>query len=214
MKTDLRSNSDLRERAVLPLLIPVVAIVLTEIVVFAMSRVLLISGKNAAVVIAIGAALAIMVGATFIAGRPRISTSAILGLLGVLLIGTIAIGAYATMQKPFYEREAEANRLTIEVGAADLVFDTKTLELAPTGTVIDFKNADSQPHNIAIYDGTDATGAVLFKGAIINAGASTNYEVGEIEPGKYYFQCDVHPTMNGTAVAEQGAGGEAHEGAH
>jgi plastocyanin len=207
-------NTELRERAILPILIPVAAIVLTEIVVFSMSRVLLISGKNAAVVIALGAALAILIGATFIAARPRISTSAILGVLGVLLVGTIGVGAYALTQKPFYEREAEASRPTIEVSAASLAFDTETLELAPSGTVIDFQNADSQPHNIAIYDGKDATGAVLFKGAIINGGASAKYEVGELEPGVYFFQCDVHPTMKGTAVSEEGAGSEAHEGAH
>ncbi|MEX2394344.1 MAG: cupredoxin domain-containing protein [Actinomycetota bacterium] len=215
--TDLKereTNTDLRERAILPLLIPVAAIVLTEIVVFSMCRVLLISGKMPAVWIAMGAALAILIGASFIAARPRISSRAIGGLLGLLLVGTIGVGAYATTQQPFYERDAEASRPTIEVSAAALAFDTKNLELSTGGTVIEFDNADSQPHNIAVYDGTDATGTSLFKGAIINGGQKTSYNVPAIESGVYYFQCDVHPTMNGKAIAEEGAGGPADEGAH
>ena len=205
-------NTELRERAVLPVLIPLVAIVLTEIVVFSMSRVLLVTGKNAAVVIALGAALAILIGAAFVAARPRMSTQAMGGVLALLVIVSIGAGAWAMQQKPFYEREAEANRPTIEVSAADLAFDTKTLELAADGTVIEFNNADSQPHNIAIFPGSDATGEPLFKGEIIQAGASGTYQVPAIEAGERYFHCDVHPNMNGKAVVEEAAAGSAEGG--
>jgi plastocyanin len=100
---------------------------------------------------------------------------------------------------PAYEREAAAHRPELEVGAADLVFDTETLELAAGGTVIAFTNSDSQPHNIAIYPTEASLNDPLFKGEIIAAGQSTTYEVPAIRPGEYYFQCDVHPTMKGTA---------------
>ena len=49
------TNTDLRERAVLPVLIPLLAIVLTEIIVFSMSRVLLAVDKNMSVVAVVDA---------------------------------------------------------------------------------------------------------------------------------------------------------------
>jgi plastocyanin len=202
-------NTELRERAILPILIPLLAIVLTEILVFAMSRILLTAGEMPAVVIALAAALAILIGAAVIAARPRIKTGTILGLLTILGIGTIAAGALALQRGPAYVREEAANRPVTEVAAADLAFDTDELKLGADGTVIEFDNADSQPHNIAVYEAEDDLDAALFKGAIISAGQSATYEVGPVEPGDYYFHCDVHPTMNGTAVvAEVAAEGE------
>ena len=200
-------NTELRERAIYPVLIPLAAIVLTEIVVFSMSRVLLVTGKNAAVVIGLGAALAILIGAAFVAARPRIKTAPLLGFLTLLLIGTIAVGGYAMTQPAFYEREAAANRPEIEVAASNLKFDADELQIATGGTVIAFDNADTQPHNVAIYDGEDATAPPLFKGDIINGGQTIDYEVPAVEAGEYYFQCDVHPNMNGTAVAEEAEAG-------
>lgn len=214
MSAEMREMREMRERSVYPVLIPLVSLVLIEILVFSMSRVLLVTGKMLATAIALGAALAILFGAAFVAARPRMKTGAIVGVLVVVGVGTIAAGGYALTQKPFYEREAEASRPEIAVSAADLAFDTDTLELVPDGNVIDFENADSQPHNIAIYPSADQLSDPIFQGDIINGGGSTVYEVPPIEPGKYFFQCDVHPAMSGDAIVEEGAGSAAHEGAH
>jgi len=192
-------NQELRERTILPVLIPVVAIVLTEIFVFSMSRVLLAAGEQAAVVIALGAAVAILIGAAAIAAGKRVRTSTIVGVLALFGLVTVAAGAFAMQRGPAYEGEAAAHRPEVEVSAADLVFDTETLELAAGGTVIAFANEDSQPHNIAIYPTEASLNDPLFKGEIIAAGQSTTYEVPAIRPGEYYFHCDVHPTMKGTA---------------
>lgn len=198
-------NQELRERAILPVLIPIGAIVVTEIVVFSMSRILLAAGEQGAVVIALGVALAILVGASAIASAKRIRTSSIAGLLSVALIVTVAAGAVAMQRGTAIEHEAEVNRPTVEVSAEDLTFDTDTLELASGGTVIEFDNADVQPHNIAIYPTEASLNDPLFKGQIIQAGQQVEYEVPDIRPGEYYFHCDVHPTMNGTAtVSDEG----------
>ena len=198
-----QTNTDLRERAVLPVLIPLLAIVLTEIVVFSMSRVLLAVDKNLAVVIALGAALAILIGAAFIAARPRISSTAVIGLLVVLGIGAVGAGAYAMREGPHYLKEEAGNRPKIELSAKDLVFDKTTLQISPSGAVIDFDNGDAQPHNLAIYPSSDELESPLFKGAIIPGGGRTEYEIGPIEPGDYYFHCDVHPTMSGDVVVKE-----------
>lgn len=203
-------NADLRERAVLPILIPLVAIVLTEIVVFSMSRVLLALDKNGAVVVALVVAVAILIGAAFIAARPRMRSSTILGLLVVLGVVAVAAGAAAMRAGPHYLKEEAANRPKLDVSAADLAFDTDRLELSPGGAIITFDNADTQPHNIAIYPSEEQLEEPLFKGEIIPGGGSVTYEVGRIEPGEYYFHCDVHPTMKGEAVVEEHAPAE-HE---
>lgn len=208
-------NQDLRERAILPVLIPIAAIVVTEIVVFAMSRVLLTAGTQGAVVIAIGSTVAIMVGAVVIASARRIRTATIAGLLSVALVIVVAAGAVSMQRGSAIEKELAAHRPTLEVSAADLAFDTETLALAPGGTVIDFANADSQPHNIAVYPDESSLNEPLFKGQIIQAGQSVTYEVPAIPAGEYYFHCDVHPTMKGTAeVSDEAASGAAEEGEH
>jgi plastocyanin len=207
-------NRELRERAILPVLIPLAAIVVTEIVVFSLSRVLLATGKTTAVVIALGTALAILIGSAAVAAGRRVRTSSIVGLLVMLLIVAVGAGAVAFQRGPFYEREEAANLPEIDVTAKDLAFNTKTLELSPAGAVINFTNADTQPHNMAIYPGKDKLTEALFKGEITSGGQKATYKVGRIAPGEYYFQCDVHPTMNGKAIVEMGAGSAAHEGAH
>ncbi len=201
---------EMRERAIYPILIPLSAIVAVEFVVFCMSRVLLVVDHNQATFIALAAAVGIMAGASLVAARPMLGKGAVIGLLAVVGIGLAGSAAWALTQTPYMEKQAAANRPEIEVSAQDLAFDTETLELAAGGTVINFENADTQPHNISVYPSEEELNAALFKGDIINGGASKAYQVGEIEPGEYYFHCDVHPTMKGEAVVEEGTpGGEA-----
>lgn len=193
-------NTDLRDRVLLPVLIPIGAIVVTEIVVFSMSRILLAAGEKPSVAIALGIALAILVGSAMVAARPRMKTNAIMGLLAVGLIAVVVAGAAAIRAKPFYEREAAANIPTISESAKNIAFSSKELKLAPEGTHIKFTNEDSQPHNIAIFESESKLDTPLFRGTIQNPGQSTTYDVGKIPTGTYYFHCDVHPQMNGKAV--------------
>lgn len=202
-------NTELRERAILPILIPLAAIVLTEIVVFSMSRILLAANKDQAVIVALGTAVAILIGCSFVAARPRMKTNTILGGLAVLLIVAIAAGALAFQKGPNYLKEQAANRPKVDVSAKDLAFSTKELDLATTGTIINFSNQDSQPHNIAIFPSEDKLDTALFKGTITSPGAKASYEVGKLAAGKYYFHCDVHPTMSGEAVVKAEAPGSA-----
>jgi plastocyanin len=192
-------NTDLRDRAVLPILIPLLAVVFTEVVVFSLSRILLASGKNEAVGIALGTSLVILIGATVIASSRRPRTSTMVGALTLFVVASVAAGAYGIAKGPAYAKEEAAERPKIEVGAKNVAFDTKTLELAAGGTEIAFKNEDNQPHNIAIFPTEKELGTSLFRGSIAQAGQTLTYEVGELKAGSYYFHCDVHPQMNGTA---------------
>jgi plastocyanin len=94
------------------------------------------------------------------------------------------------------------------VAAQDLQFDTDRIEL-PGGapSTIHFENNDPGiQHNIAIF--TDSSlGTELFRGEIVTGPATVDYRIPPLEPGTYYFHCDVHPTMSGTVVVRAGGGG-------
>ncbi|MGZ8625008.1 MAG: cupredoxin domain-containing protein, partial [Actinomycetota bacterium] len=66
---------------------------------------------------------------------------------------------------------------------------------------IAFDNQDpGVPHNVAIYTDDSATES-LFVGELVPGPKKVTYEVGPLDPGTYFFRCDVHPTtMTGTFV--------------
>ena len=87
----------------------------------------------------------------------------------------------------------------LSISAEGVQFDTDTLEL-PAGeeTELTFDNADTVEHNVSIFE--EEGGAEIFKGEIIPGGQETTYQIPAIDKGEYYFQCDVHPAMNGTVT--------------
>nr|MBA3349718.1 cupredoxin domain-containing protein [Actinomycetota bacterium] len=104
----------------------------------------------------------------------------------------------------------------VQISADNLAFDTDTLELAAAEPqTIAFDNQDTEAHNIAIYKnaeaGTTQEGA-LFDGDDVEGGSSLTYKVDPLDPGKYYFQCDIHPSMKGDVVAEGSGGGKKGDG--
>lgn len=100
------------------------------------------------------------------------------------------------------ECEPEGTEIVIvaPVGAVADGFDTDCIA-APAGEefTIDFDNQDTGvPHNVATY-ADESAAQEFFVGEIITAPDQIVYEPDPVdEPGNYYFQCDVHPNMNGT----------------
>jgi plastocyanin len=97
-------------------------------------------------------------------------------------------------------REAVDGLLTIT--AANLEFDTACIVL-PAGEPITIRlvNDDTQPHNMAIY--TDSSkGTPIFQGEIITGGEMIDYEIDPLEAGSNYFDCTVHPEMQGSVRVE------------
>jgi plastocyanin len=97
-------------------------------------------------------------------------------------------------------REAVDGLLTITV--ENLAFDTACIVLpADEPATIRLVNDDSQPHNLAIY--TDSSkGTPLFEGEIIDGGETIDYELDPLPAGSSYFDCTVHPEMNGSVRVE------------
>jgi plastocyanin len=82
-----------------------------------------------------------------------------------------------------------------------LAFDTDELTFAAgSPSTLSFDNQDSGvPHNVAIYSDADRA-ETLFQGEQVTGPSKTDYAIPALDAGTYYFQCDVHPTMNGTVT--------------
>ena len=89
----------------------------------------------------------------------------------------------------------------VEVTAENLEFNAEVIE-APAGEdfTIRLVNDDTAPHNISVY--SEEGGEEIAKGDTAEGGATVETVVPALEPGEYYFVCDIHPNMNGTLVVE------------
>lgn len=88
----------------------------------------------------------------------------------------------------------------VNVSADNLAFSTSCIEVpADTAFTITFDNKEDVPHNIAIFT-DDTKSDDLFKGEIVT-GETTTYQVPALPAGEYYFDCEVHPDMNGSVTA-------------
>jgi plastocyanin len=91
----------------------------------------------------------------------------------------------------------------VKLSAKDISFDTNCIQV-PAGEkfTIEFTNNDSTPHDVAIYnDNSKAT--ELFRGdPVSEQGKTVTYEVPALEAGEHYFECTIHPMMNGKVVAQ------------
>jgi nitrite reductase (NO-forming) len=95
----------------------------------------------------------------------------------------------------------EPSGTALSISAQNVAFSTDCLA-APAGKAftIAFDNKDpGVPHNVSIYSDDSATKA-LFTGKTVSGPAKVVYEVPALDPGTYFFRCDVHPAMTGTFV--------------
>ena len=84
----------------------------------------------------------------------------------------------------------------------DQRFSPDRIEASAGGALtLAFSNEDDGvPHNVAIYT-DDSVEESLFVGDLVEGPTTVEYGVPAIEPGEYYFRCDVHPQMDGTLEA-------------
>lgn len=100
------------------------------------------------------------------------------------------------------EENGEGGGGGLTISAANAQFDTDHLTLpAQEETELEFVNEDSLQHNVSIYEDDSASNA-LFEGQIIPGGQTITYSIPPLEEGEFYFQCDVHPGMNGDVTVE------------
>ena len=99
---------------------------------------------------------------------------------------------------------ATGNVTVVNLTAQNIAFDKSTITVpAGANVTVHFTNEDSGvQHNFAVYD-SNLRSKSFFVGEIITGPAEANYTfTAPSDPGTYYFQCDIHPFMNGKFIAE------------
>jgi plastocyanin len=204
-------SSEVRVKVPLPFVIPFGALIVIGLVTVGMSRILLSVPKEVAVIIAIAVASNVLIACAVIANRPetarRTWPELVMVFLYPILIGIVltqlnlGTGHGVAEEAGAHEAAEGGGGAANSVSAEGVQFNTDELVFsAGEETELEFSNADTVQHNIAIYE--EEGGADLFVGDIIGAAAETTYSIPPLDKGEYYFQCDVHPAMNGSVVVE------------
>jgi plastocyanin len=208
---------EVRFRVPLPIVIPVVALAVIAVFVIGFAWVLLSIPAEAATVIAIAMAANVLGVCAYLALRPKVSSTTVFELIAILIYPLLIGVVIANTGFGEEEHAAEgAGTATTEGGAAagggtvvvaeNTAFDVSELEIkAEADNTITLDNKDSGiDHNLSIYEDQEAGLALegaIFEGEIITGPATTDYTFQGPAKGEYYFQCDVHPNMNGTVTA-------------
>lgn len=134
-------------------------------------------------------------------------------LTGILLISSVAFacgddddaddgdaGSPTEEASPLGENGDEGAQL--ELVAENVQFDTDMLTAAAGAEVsLTLDNRDTVPHSFELYESEGEE--ELFSGESFSGPGSLTYQFDSpAEPGTYYFQCGVHPAMNGDFVVE------------
>jgi plastocyanin len=206
-------KKDVRDRLLLPLLLPVGILLFIALILWGFSRILLGLTATTATVTAVVAALGIMVIAAVAAGRTTVRGSTIAAMFAAtagvaMLAGGIALAFVAGGDEGEEPGPPDGGVPVVELVAQDIAFNPTDLTV-PAGVPFEiaFDNRDAgQQHNVAIYDNPDFSGTAVFEGELVTGPAQTTYDVDPLEPGPYSFLCVVHPTMTGQMEAVEGAG--------
>jgi plastocyanin len=197
------NEKTLRERVLLPVIIPVGALAFVGFFALFIASILLRVPHNVATAVALMVAFNLLVVFAVVALKPNIGKSLMVLMGGVALVPILlgAVAAAGVVSFPGEEQDEEAGAPAVEIGASNLAFDKTELEVpADQEFEIAFNNEEAQPHNLAILEAQGSPNA-LFRGEVVTGPNETTYKVDSIAAGSYYFQCDVHPNMSGTVVA-------------
>lgn len=94
---------------------------------------------------------------------------------------------------------AETPAASLSITAQGIAWNKTALAAVagqPLIITVDNKDAGT-PHNWALHRGTDATGERIIATEIQNGPVTETLNFGPLEPGQYYFLCEVHPQMEG-----------------
>lgn len=217
-------NRETKDRLLLPIGVPLFALIVIGFVLYAFSRILLAVPHEQATPIALALALNVLTAGALIASMPRLRSRALVALMvvGALVLGGGSVTAMAVSgeleelfnrepsvaaeengETPPGEEPGEAPVAPVGPGgtiiAQNTAFNTDAIEL-PAGApaTITFQNDDPISHNVAIH--AEGGGDPLFTGEIFSGPDEKPYEIPALQAGTYPFQCDVHPAMKGTVT--------------
>ena len=203
----------LRERLLLPVLLPLGILVVIAAALYGFSRILLSLPPTAATATALAVASGIVVVSAIAASRRQVRLSTILAMLGATAGIAMLAGGIALAVAPSEEGEGgEGERAVVALAAFNIAYEPTSLTV-PAGEAftLRFNNRDAGiQHNVDIFDNAGFSGTALFEGELVTGVREFDYLVDPLEAGMYFFRCVVHPNMVGEmdAVAGGGEGGE------
>jgi plastocyanin len=202
------------ERGILPIALPIALLAMIASTAFLFSRVLLNVHRDVAVAVALMTAFGLLMFFSFMSSRvDKANAVEKVMALGCLLL-PIALGAAVALRiiptKAEGGKEGETGPPVVNLAAKDLKFDKAEIDLvAGVENTINLDNLDTQPHNIVVFAGADASAPPLDDGQpIANPAQKVTYKVKAPGPGTYFFHCAIHPAqMTGKVVVKEGAAG-------
>jgi plastocyanin len=211
---------DVRDRLLLPVLLPVGIVVVIAAVLFLFSRVLLNVTHTAATTVALIVAIGILVAAGAAAARPMVRGSTVAAMTGAvagvaMLTGGVALAVLGGQEHGGEEPPGGGDGGVVQLLARNIEFEPNALSV-PAGEpfTISFPNEDPGiQHNVSIFESEDFSGTPILEGDLISGVTEIEYEVPALDPATYYFLCIVHPNMTGTIEAAEGGGGGGEPGA-
>lgn len=206
---------EFRDRVLVPLIVPLVAVALIAVVVLNYSLLLLAIEGTPAVVLAMATASALLGGATWFSLRgwaSSASTLTTLALAGIVVIGAGFVSFASLDEEQAKPSETAAGAVQkpgppdVVIHAIDIGFTEKRVT-TPAGLIkIAEVNDGRIPHTLVLEGVPD------LKLAVASHGQRDDATVG-LKPGTYTYYCDVpghrQAGMEGVLVVTQGAAGEA-----
>ena len=131
--------------------------------------------------------------------RPRARFLSALVLVGLLAACSGGTPASSTASATCIEADADN---VVQLSADNLAFSATCIEVAAGEPItIEFTNLEAQSHNVAVYQDSSKATEVMRGDIVTGPDASITYEVPALEAGDHYFDCTVHPAMQGTLRA-------------
>lgn len=195
---------EVRERAFLPLVMPLSVLVVMALVAWSISRVLLTAPELIAVLVALALAGYILLVAALVSNRPRIAPRTIGVGLAIGLVGLVGAGlvADAAGMRPLHEEEPAGDGEAVGggqdggggggvpadalvfVGTDELVFE-QAPETAPAGEqTFVLTSEGGLQHNVVIDE-------VSSQPIVEAEGGQTEQGTAELEPGTLTYYCSV-----------------------
>ncbi len=199
----------IRDRLVLPILLPIGIMVVIGAVLYGLSRILLSLTPTAATFTALVVAIGVVAAASFAAASTQVRISTLGAMVGAVAGVSMLAGGIALAVVAGEGEEGEEERPVVTLAAANIAFEPTSLTV-PAGEpfTLQFHNQDAGvQHNVDIFSDPEFTGEPVFAGEIITGVRQTQYPVPALEAGPYAFRCVVHPDMTGELEAVEGEGG-------
>jgi plastocyanin len=188
---------------------PLIAVVIGGILVWSFSRILLAVDKDQAVAVATLMALNILVGSALVAygrrikGRPLAFPFLIIAAVALIALGGVVSVVWGDRAPEKAEAAGGPKEQAVALTAEGLKFlETKLSFTAGAKIALKFDNKDAgTPHNVVLFDGPDANAPQLFRGEVVTGPTVVTYTfTAPAKPGDFFFHCEIHPTMTGTAT--------------